>query len=274
MRRTDWRFPVLVLTAGLVLAACGGDDGGPSEPDAVIAYGVTPAGQLVHFDVTTPNSVSSVAITGLGAGKAIRAIDFRVSDGALFGLGSDGLVYSINSSTGAATALGDTLAAVVSGATFGFDWNPVVDRLRVQTDLDDNLRVNPNDGLLVATDGDVAFNTGDVNDGDNPQLVASAYANNTDTATVTSLYVIDQGNDVLALQNPPNAGVLVTVGPLGVNVAGDVGFDIAPDGTAYAAIVVQGSSAPGLYTINLTTGAATLVGAINSERLTGFSIKP
>lgn len=271
MLRRDWRVPALVL--GVVLAACGGDDGGPDEPGAVIAYGVTTTNALVHFDITTPNTVTSMAITGVGAGEAIRAIDFR-ADGILYGLGSDGVVYTIDPATAAATMLSDTLDAANAGQTFGFDWNPVPDRLRVVTDLDDNLRVDPNTGLLSGADTDVQYATGDANEGENPAIVAAAYSNNTDTATVTSLYVIDQDLNILALQNPPNNGLLTTIGSLNVNVAGDVGFDIAPDGTAYAALILMGQTDPGLYTINLQTGAATLVGAINSTRLTGFSIRP
>ena len=60
----------------------------------------------------------------------------------------------------------------------------------------------------------------------------------------------------------PNGGVVSNVGALGVAVdAGtDSGFDVSPTGVAYAALTVAGAT--GLNTINLTTGAANLVGTL------------
>jgi hypothetical protein len=63
----------------------------------------------------------------------------------------------------------------------------------------------------------------------------------------------------------PNGGALTNINPLGVNVSGDVGFDIDAGGTAFAALTVGGLSQ--LYTINLATGAATLVGSIGDGNL-------
>jgi hypothetical protein len=56
--------------------------------------------------------------------------------------------------------------------------------------------------------------------------VGSAYTNNFAGASVTTLYGIDSNLDILATQNPPNAGLLNTVGPLGFNASDLVGFDI------------------------------------------------
>lgn len=269
-----WRAPIATLAGlTLLLAACGGDDGGPAEA-ATIFYGVTSANQLVSFHLESPGQVTTTAITGLGTGKAIRAIDYRVPDVILFGLGSDGQVYLMNRSSGEATEFTDTLSAVQAGSTFGFDLNPVANRLRVITDQDSSLRINAETGLLAATDTPVAYAAGDVNVGANPAIVGAAYSNNVAGAATTVLYAIDQDTDALVIVDPPNNGELHTVGALGVNVAGDIGFDIASDGTAYAALVLQGSTEPSLYTINLTTGAATLVGAINAARLTGLTVRP
>ena len=59
----------------------------------------------------------------------------------------------------------------------------------------------------------------------------------------------------------PNSGQLFSVGALGVDVATG-GLDIANDGPAYAVINAVGGTGTQLYTINTTTGAATLVGTI------------
>jgi uncharacterized protein (TIGR03437 family) len=55
---------------------------------------------------------------------------------------------------------------------------------------------------------------------------------------------------------------------LGVNTTAEVGFDIATQsGVAFASLTPSGAAASSLYTINLTTGAATLVGAIGGTEL-------
>jgi hypothetical protein len=60
----------------------------------------------------------------------------------------------------------------------------------------------------------------------------------------------------------PNTGTLLGVGPLGFNTSDLVGFDISRGSAiAYASLTTPGASS-GLFTINLGTGAATLVGAI------------
>jgi hypothetical protein len=150
----------------------------------------------------------------------------------------------------------------MSGTAFGFDFNPTVDRIRVTSDADINLRVHPDTGALVATDGPLAYAADDPNVGQNPFVTASAYTNNFAGATTTTLYDIDTNLDVLVTQIPPNSGTLNTVGPLGVNATDVNGFDIATfSGTAFAALNTGGNESV-LYTVNLATGAVTPVGQI------------
>ena len=92
--------------------------------------------------------------------------------------------------------------------------------------------------------------------------VGVAYTNNFAGATTTTLYGIDSNLDILTIQNPPNNGTLNTIGPLGFDTSGSVGFDIATAGTAFASLSVSGLA--GLFTINLATGAATPVGSIGT----------
>ena len=81
-------------------------------------------------------------------------------------------------------------------------------------------------------------------------------------ATSTKLFDIDSELDVLAVQDPPNDGVLVTVGPLGVDFAPLAGFAIFTDPAgADHAFAASGAT---LYTIDLTTGAAKTVGRIGT----------
>ena len=237
---------------------------GALSVSAATIVGLTTSNQLITFDSATPGTASlPVAITGLQAGESVLGIDFRPATGALYGLGSTSRLYQINPATGVATQVGSAGAFALSGTSFGFDFNPVVDRIRVVSDADQNLRLNPNDGTLTATDTILAFAGADANSGANPLVVAAAYFNNVAGAATTTLYGIDAALDILATQNPPNNGTLNTVGPLGVNTTSLVGFDIE-SGTnlAFASLTAAGAAVSQLYTLNLATGAATLVGTI------------
>lgn len=226
-----------------------------------VVYGLTTGNNLVRFNSSRANTIlSSVPITGLQGGENLLGIDFRPATGQLYGLGNS-RIYTINTNTGAATLVGGLTTPLV-GTNFGFDFNPVPDRIRITSDLEQNLRANPNDGTNVV-DGVLAYAVGDPNAVQNPNIVASGYTNSFAGSTVTTLYNIDSGLGILAIQNPPNNGTLNTVGNLGLNITGEAGLDIHPgNNTALAALQVQGSTNSALYTINLTTGRATILGPI------------
>lgn len=240
-------------------------------------YGLTTTNQLVRFNSSRPNTIlSTVAITGLQGQENLLGIDFRPATGQLFGLGGSNRIYTINPATGAATQVGAMGLFTLNGSDFGFDFNPLPDRIRVVSDTEQNLRLNPNDGTLSATDGPLAYAVGDPNGGQNPNVVAAAYINSFAGATATTLYDIDSNLDILVTQNPPNSGTLNTVGPLGVNTTSTVGFDAAPgNNTALAAFQLTGDTASKLYSINLTTGAASFIGPIGTAvPLRGIAIGP
>jgi Domain of unknown function (DUF4394)/PEP-CTERM motif len=226
--------------------------------------GLTTTNRLVTFDSATPGSiVASIAITGLQANETILGIDFRPANHVLYGLGSTNRLYSLDPTTGAATQIGSAGAFTLSGTAFGFDFNPTVDRIRVVSNNGQNLRLNPNDGTLAATDTALAYAAGDVNASATPRIVGSAYTNNFAGATTTTLFAIDANLDVLATQNPPNAGTMNTVGALGFNTSDLVGFDISPlTGVSFASLTAPAGGTSQLFTINLGNGAATLVGTV------------
>ncbi len=62
------------------------------------------------------------------------------------------------------------------------------------------------------------------------------------------------------MQNPPNDGTLVNVVALGLDLAGAAGFDIGGgDNGLNLAALRSGNAGPfSLYTVNISTGAATL----------------
>ncbi len=238
-----------------------------AEASALAVYGVTAANSLVRFDSAAPGTINStVAVSGLNIGQTLRGIDFRPADGLLYGVSSDSRLYRINTSTGAATAFGSPASFTLSGTSFGFDFNPVVDRIRVTSDADQNLRLNPNSGNLVATDGVLAYAVGDVHAGANPNLVGSAYTNSFQGTSTTTLFGIDSVLDLLVTQIPPNSGTLNTVGlgALGFDTSDQVGFDIFFFGNqAFASLTAVGGNSS-LFSVNLGTGVATSIGAIGS----------
>ena len=245
-----------VATACLAVPAVG------SAAERLVA--VDEANRLVVFSSDTPRAITRVRVTGLGAGERLLGLDVRPANGQLVAVSSSSRLYALDAGTGAATAIGQApFSPAVSGGAFGFDFNPTVDRIRLTSDGRQNLRLHPDTGAVAAVDGMLAYGTSDAGNGAVPQVVASAYTNSVRGATTTQLYDIDVARDVLVLQNPPNNGTLVTVGPLGVDAQSGGGFDIAPsDGVAWAVLRVPGQGGSQLYRINLATGAATLVGRI------------
>ena len=129
--------------------------------------------------------------------------------------------------------------------------------------------------LVIHLIGALAYAAGDANFGANPSIIEAAYTNNDNLAgTGTTLYYLDHLLNTLVSTSNPNGGVLSTVGALGFDVDTFMGFDIFTDGggtnTAFASLRVGGNQ--GLYTINLGTGAASLVGAIGVDQLNGLAV--
>ena len=129
----------------------------------------------------------------------------------------------------------DGLPVVLVGTSFGVDFNPAADAIRIVSDADQNLRVLPSDraaGVIGTTFVDGAINPGGA------AVTAVAYTNNdNDAATATTLYDVSSATDGLFVQNPPNAGTLVAVGAgLGLPVGEKAGFDIYTEGGANVAL--------------------------------------
>ncbi len=229
------------------------------------------AQSLNSFDSVTLASNGIVPVTGLGMGETLLGIDFRPATGQLYGLSSGNSLYTVNTVTGAATIVGTGFSSVTLGASaYGFDFNPVIDRIRIVGTDDSNTVGNPDTGGDTAVT-DVFYPAGDANEGTNPNLVHHAYTNSVAGALTTQLYAIDSNLDILVTQ-ANSAGTLGTVGGLNVDIDELGGFDIDPsDGTAYAALSVGGSS--GLYTIDLATGAASLVGGLSGQ-VSGLAVVP
>jgi hypothetical protein len=196
-------------------------------------------------------------------GESILGIDMRPATGQLFALGSTSRLYTVNTASGAATIVGaGPFTPALIGTSFGFDFNPTVDRIRVVSNTGQNLRLNPITGTVAATD--MNLNPG------MPAVDAVAYTNNFPGATTTVLYDIDDASNNLSMQNPPNNGELVAVGPLGVNIGAANGFDIGgASGNGYAIFSSGGSTK--LYAVNLITGVANAISSFPAT-VNGFAI--
>jgi hypothetical protein len=240
------------------------------------AYAVTATNRLLTFEADTPGTnTSATRIKGLSTGETIVGFDFRPANKKLYALGSKGRIYSINLPDGIATPVASSpFSPGMEGAAFGFDFNPVPDRIRLVSNTGQDLRLHPDTGAVAGIDGTLTYVAGDPNAGKKPNVVASAYTNNYAGTTATMLFGIDSNLDVLVLQNPPNEGRLNTVGSLGVNASDVAGFDIvACDSSGYAVLNLSGETVSKLFRINLATGTATLVGTIySSEPIQAFAV--
>ncbi len=234
-------------------------------------FGLTTGNQITVFDSAAPSiALDAGRIRGLGAGENLLAIDFRPATGEVYALGDFDNLYTIDQSTFAATLVG-SFSPSLKGTSFGFDFNPAFMNgtfARIISDTDDNRVVSGDDGSYLAPveKTDVFYASGDPNQGVNPNIAAIAYANNVANAVSTQQYGIDATLGVLVTV-ANNAGTLNTVGSLGVSpLTSELGLDISgATGIAYANL--QNGPNSNLFTIDLSTGAATFVGQITAGEL-------
>jgi hypothetical protein len=261
--------------AGLVGLAAAAPAPAVAEPAAGIAGATT----LVTFDTASPGAVTVRAINGLrSANETVVGIDLRPATGQLYavtvplGVLANALVrtYALDPATGAATFVG-SIPSTVPGAAdtqWGVDFNPTVDRLRAVLANGESFRINPSNGSLAGNDPDLTFSAGATG-----PVVGAAYDRNTvqPAGSPVTLYEIDRGANQLVVQGGidgrgpggANGGQVTAVGPLGVTLdaGSDAGFDVS-GATGVAFATLRSGGVTGLYTVDLATGAATLVGSL------------
>jgi hypothetical protein len=230
---------------------------------ARMLYATTDQNLLLQFNDRSPDRLKDVqAISGLPGGVTLSGIDFRPLTGDLYGVGSDSVVYRVNPQTGIAVAEGPAFTPALRGASFGVDFNPTVDKIRVVSDAAQNLRLNVDEGTVLSADKDLNPGT--------PQVVGSAYTNSSFNATkpaATQLFAVDAATDQLFLQNPPNDGTLTMGKRLRVDVGSQTGFDIAgAENTGYLATSTARSRGSFLYRVDVTTGKTREIGRVGGGR--------
>jgi hypothetical protein len=245
---------------------------------------------LLAFDTASPTITQTTAISGVTAGETLVGIDFRPQNGHLYALGvtsaGSGTLYDVSIRTGLATVVGAAGGVTptapmpdpsLATSGFAFDFNPLVDRLRVLTSAGQSFAVDPNTGLVVA-------NAPTLNGG-TTTADGTAYTNNQPNVTATTLYTIDSASDTLYLQNPATSLTTAVGTGIGFDFNRLNGFDIpagvnatttgAPvtTGSGFAVLTVGGTT--GLYSIDLVTGAGTLVGNVGTGTsvISGFAVQ-
>ena len=242
---------------------------------------------LIPIDPGTGTGMASLmgkTITGVATGQTLVGIDYRPATGVLYGLGYDAAtttvqLYTLDPATSVATPVPGAGAYVLNLGTatdrIGFDFNPTVDRIRVVSTNDVNVRLNPTNGAVAATDLSLNYAGGIIA---NPGVGAVAYTNSFAGSTATTLYDYDELNQItnpgpsggtttgLSIQSPPNDGVLSA--PVAVNFNGlstgvpraiDIDIYYNPDTRLNQAFLteVSATGSSNFYVLDLATGLAT-----------------
>ena len=273
-----------LITAGWALATAApaaADCGNRSDfvrGARLAVVGLTADQRLVRFRECSPDRVNEIGpVSGFqGADTALVGIDFRVQDGKLYGVGNGGGVYTIDHTTGVLTFV-NALTATLAGTSFGVDFNPAADRLRIVSDTGQNLRHSVLTGGTTIVDAPLTAMSGTAIV---PALgiAGAAYTNNDLAAdTATSLFDLDVAGNRTALQSPPNgvpgaaAANVVPTGNLTIDAEAPAGFDIytrlergvAVDNLGFASFRVNGT--PAFYRMNFLTGEAIFIGVLGDD---------
>ena len=199
--------------------------------------------QIFTFDSSNPGTIlTSVGISGMQGSDTLVGIDYLGST--LYAIGSAGNLYTVNGTTGAATLVNHF--GPLNGIYFGMDASAA--GIRVVSDADINLLLNSSTGAIISS---------------TPTLTPTTLNLDAIASSGSTMYAVDSVANTLGILNTA-AGTFVTTGGMGFDVNGKNGFDISSaSGIAYFASAVSSSGTdPNLYTVNLATGFASLVGQI------------
>ena len=304
----------------LNLAACSSNDDDDDSvslplPNDAQAYLLIKTGsgafQIQRIANNNSNSASVAApaqnVTNLPTDEDLVGMDFRSSNGALYLLGRNGgasnslgAVYRVDnvpdSGNIAVTLVGelsangtdtsDPFTGLEDSTSYGVDFNPAADALRVVGSNGENLRIpfaGENTGTAVITDSNLSL------DGTATGISAAAYTNaDNDTNTTTALVVIRPASGQLFDQGAPNPndGVLTLRGPISedgetLTAGNGLGFDILTVGTTNTAFLAgQDTGSPneaGIGTLNLETRVFTVLFSSDSfpssSRIVGLAVR-
>ncbi len=226
---------------------------------------------MVMDSLAAPGDARSVTLS-----TPVRSIAWRPVTRELVGF-ADGMIVTINPMTGQTmdqSAIFMDDAMIAEGSVVAFDFNNKIDAVRAVGSTGENLVYFPSDfgderANSVRRFSNLFYAEGDMSEGAEPLIFANAYTNAISGAKADSTfqYALDaRANALVSLAN--NAGTLATIGlitidgkPVDILPVG--GFDIvsAKEGVneAYAVLRIDGQDTTGLYAIDVTSGAATLL---------------
>jgi hypothetical protein len=227
--------------------------------------------RLVRYSSAEPSTIlASVPVTGLQPGEKLAAIDFRPSDGRLYGIGSTNRLYVVDTTTGAATQIGPGPFQPLLDGGIGMDFDPAAESIRVITSTQQNLRIDPDTGA-VTVDTPLSANSG---------VHGVAYSNNVAGTPVATAYAIapsffgEYFYRLGGVDGVPsaNGGALTFTGSSGSDPihAFRMGFDISgADGVAFGAV--------GVFSLDVITpqnGMARPAGAYPVTDMEGLAVEP
>lgn len=244
---------------------------------AVTTYALTDSNHLLRFDSATPGVAVDTAISGLPVGFSLVGMAIRTTTqtvgsanpgiGSIWGVATNGLgndyrLMVINPSSGAATqiaALGN-LGGSPGSNGWSLAFNPALDRFQF-IGVEMNYQINPNTGGVLTQTSFTGF----------PAYSGAAFTTASFGGT-SQFYNVDCGSTPDNLQTMANVsvgGTPTVVGPIGLaDFSRPVGLAISQSTALFA---VNGN----LYSENLSTGAATIIGAImGSPTVRGLAILP
>lgn len=241
----------------------------PVASFAQLSWVTTSDAKLLQIDLSNPSTIlESHNITGLRGVNGVSADPFGYIEdltqvnGALYGLDRNANFYWINGSNGAATFIGNALSP--AGFSSGLAYDSFTNGFRFVSDAGENVQI----AFTGATTPGTAtfYGPEDVNAASLTTFVALGM----DGAFGTG-YAIDSETNSLAITYDPAFAEFFTVGSLGLDVTGFAALD-AYWGSLYAALSVDGYTSS-FYSIDATTGAATLVGNFDGG-ITGLAVIP
>lgn len=298
--------PVAVNAGEQIVALASPVAASPTKQARGELIALTESNKLVSFNRGSPAKLCTAptAVTGLNTAESVVGIDTRPATGELYGLTDASRLVVIDPDTGAAAERVVLSTALPAGSSFGVDFNPVPDRLRVVAANGVNLRIDPRAGITpnVTTDEPLSGAS-------TANVTAVAYSNslrsaaeNLNSGASTTLFGVDTSRDRLVRigSDPasggscrpmapavpdagnPNCGVVSDVGGvLGVDLEAVSAMEIdGANGTAWVVGSISGAGSSQLYPVNLATGAAELGATAASrtigggERVRGLALVP
>jgi hypothetical protein len=169
---------------------------------AVTLWGIR-EGHLISFLSTVVKSAgaplfSNTPLLGLNAEESVRCIDVRPANSLLYGITNQNRLLTIDTGTGQVSAVG--MVGSLAGLPDACDFDPVADRLRVITDSEQNIVINPADATAVVQTSPTRI------------ISALGYTNSIAGAATTTLYGIEDAIRTLVTFADPPTGVATSIG--------------------------------------------------------------